>query len=342
MPIEPEQANHIPEWIQRIGQVSWRLLAAGVLVWLLAELVQKLTLIVVPVAVAVLLAAVLHPVALRFERDRLPDWVVPLALVVLVLVVLLGVTLAVGARISDQLPELREDFQQAVEDLENRYSIELPTLPGTEGSSDLGGSAPEVLRVGGEVLFGAFLTLALSFLFLKDGDEMWRWALDRLDGRVRDDVDATGCAAWNTLGTYVRGLTVVALFDAVGIGLGLVLLGVPLALTLTALQFFASYVPTIGAFVAGGVAVLVAFGSDGLWTAVLVLVIVVVVQQIGNDVIEPWIMGRTLPIRPAVVLIAVSVGAILWGIAGALLFVPLTAGLSAAAQELWTRRSVGS
>ena len=340
---EPDAADDSPRWIRRVGQLSWRLLGAGLLLWLLAELVQKLTLIVVPVAIALLLAAVLHPLVRRFDREGLPPWLVPLATVLTLLVVLTAGTLAIGVRISEQLPELRDDFQTSLEDLEQRYSIELPSLPGTDGSSGSpsASDATEAVRLGGEILFGLFLVLALTFLFLKDGEQMWRWFIDKVDDGVRDEVDATGRAAWGTLGTYVRGLTVVALFDAIGIGLGLLALGVPLVVTLAALQFLASYIPTIGAFVAGGIAVIVAFGTDGLGTAALVVVLVVLVQQIGNDVIEPWIMGRSLPISPAVVLIAVSTGGILWGIAGALLLVPFTAAVTAASHEIWQRRQTG-
>ncbi|MDD9204956.1 AI-2E family transporter, partial [Georgenia sp. 10Sc9-8] len=118
-----------------------------------------------------------------------------------------------------------------------------------------------------------------------------------------------------------------------GIGVGLLLLGVPLALTLALLQFVASYIPTIGAFVTGAVAVAVAFASDGLTTALLVLVLVIVVQQVGNVVIEPYVMGRSLPMNAFMVLAAVTAGGLLWGIAGALLFVPLTAAVAAAGHE---------
>ncbi|WP_324277472.1 AI-2E family transporter [Blastococcus brunescens] len=187
-------------------------------------------------------------------------------------------------------------------------------------------------------MVGGFLTLAFAFLFLASGSAMWQWLLGKFGGPLREDVDVAGRAAWRTAGGYVRGLTIVALFDAVGIGLGLVLLGVPLALTLAALQFLASYIPTLGAFVAGAVAVVVAYGSGGLTTAALVVALVVVVQQIGNSVVEPWVMRKRLPINAVTVLAAVTTGGLLWGIAGALLFVPLAAAFSAGAHELWVRR----
>lgn len=351
----------IPDWIAKGGAVAWRLVAMAAAVYVVTYGLRTLTVIVVPIAVALLLAGVLEPLVRRLQRDRFPDWLVPFALVIGVLVLLVAGVLGLGARLADQLPSLRDEFSSSLQDLEDRFSIRLPDLPGSEsagssesssgstgGSSSSSGSssvasgrlsdAAEIIQLGAEILFGAFLTLALGFLFLKDGRHMWEWFLGKLHPQNRDEVDAAGRAAWDTLGSYVRGLTVVALFDAAGIGIGLLVLGVPLVVTLAALQFVASYVPTIGAFVAGAVAAVVAFGTGGFATAALTVVLVVVVQQVGNDVIEPWIMGRSLAIHPAVVLVAVSAGAIVWGIPGALLFVPLVAAGSAAGHVLWERR----
>lgn len=339
-------APDVPLWLRRVGGIAWRLVAVGVAVWLVAELVQKLTVVALPIAIALLLTGVLEPVVDRLRRLPGPDWVAPLVTVLTVLVVVLGTLLGLGVRLADQLPELRSEFSSSVQDLEERYSVELPALPGSTdagsasgrtASDSLASDATRVIDVGAQILFGFFLSLALTFLFLKDGRMMWRWVLAKLDGPVRDDVDAAGRAAWDTVGSYVRSLTVVALFDAAGVAVGLAVLGVPLVLTLAALQFIGSYVPTIGAFVAGGVAVVVAFGSGGFTTAAITLAIVVVVQQLGNDVIEPWVMGRSVDLHPALVLIAVGTGAVLWGIAGALLFVPLLAALSAAGHVLWER-----
>ena len=324
-----------------------RLLVLAVLLWLVAGFAVKVTLPLVTVLIALLLAGVLAPVAEWAQGRGIPRWVGAGAAVLLLIVVLIGVVAGLGARIAEQLPRLRDQFQQVSSDLSQRFGIELPGFgSGTGGtgasgsSSGVGTGAGDLLgpaRTAAEVLIAAFLVVALTYLFLHGGPGMWRWLLDKFGGRVREDVDAAGRAAWNTVGGYVRGLTIVALFDAVGIGIGLLLLGVPLALTLAALQFLASYIPTIGAFVAGLVAVAVAYASGGLVTAALVLGLVVVVQQIGNDVVEPYVMKNRLPLNAATVLIAVTAGGVLWGIAGALLFVPLAAAISAAGHELWVR-----
>lgn len=343
-----DAAAHAPAWLVRSAAVSGRLLVLAVLAWLVAGFAVKLTLLLVAVLVALLLAGVAAPVV-RWGADKgVPRPVTAAAAVALLLLVLGGAAVALAARIADQLPQLRGHFQQVTSELSSTVGVQLPWSGSSSGGGSGGGqpgssgtSASDLLgpvQTAAEVLVAAFLTVALAFLFLASGPAMWRWLLGKFGGRVRDDVDAAGRAAWSTVGRYVRGLTIVALFDAIGIGVGLLLIGVPLALTLAVLQFVASYIPTIGAFVAGLLAVVVAYGSGGLGTAVMVLVLVVVVQQIGNDVVEPWVMGRSLPLNAAMVLIAVTAGGLLWGIAGALLFVPLVAAASAAAHEVWVRR----
>ncbi|MGY1711518.1 AI-2E family transporter [Geodermatophilus sp. SYSU D00758] len=332
-----------PAWLVRSAAVGGRLLVLAVLVWLLAGLAVKLTALVVAVLVGLLLAGVATPAVQWADRHGVPRTVSAVTAVGLLVLALAGAALGLGARIAGQLPQLRDQLTTISSDLSRRFGIELPSPAGSGGGQGSGGATAVgdllgPLQAAGEVLIAAFLALALAFLFLVSGRGMWQWLLGKFGGRVREDVDGAGRAAWQTTGAYVRGLTVVALFDAVGIGVGLLLIGVPLALTLAALQFLASYIPTIGAFVAGAVAVVVAYGSGGLVDAALVAVLVLVVQQVGNDVIEPWVMRRRLPLNAAAVLVAVTAGGLLWGLAGALLFVPLAAAASAAAHELWVRR----
>lgn len=318
-----------------------RLLVLAVLLWLLAGFAVKVTLPLVTVLVALLVAGILAPLVEWAHGRGAPRWLAAGGAMLLLVTVLGGGLLALGARIAGQLPRLREQFQQVSSDLSQRFGVELPSSGGDGGGGSGGGtSAGDLLgpvRTAAEVVIAAFLVVALAYLFLHGGPGIWRWLLEKFDGRVREDVDAAGRAAWTTVGGYVRGLTIVAVFDAVGIGVGLLVIGVPLALTLAALQFLASYIPTIGAFVAGLVAVVVAYASGGLGTAALVLALVVVVQQIGNSFVEPYVMRNRLPLNAATVLIAVTAGGVLWGIAGALLFVPLAAAISAAAHELWVR-----
>ncbi len=346
---ESTREGSAPAWLVRSAAIGGRLLVLAVLVWLLAGLAAKVTLLLVAVLVGLLLAGVAAPGVQWADRRGVPRWVSAGALVLLLLVVLGGAALGLAARIADQLPRLRESFRSMSSDLSSGLGVELPWVSssgdggsggGGSGGSSGGTSASDLLgpaQTAAELAIAGFLTIALAFLFLTSGPGMWQWFLGRFGGRVREDIDAAGRAGWATAGAYVRGLTVVALFDAVAIGGGLLLLGIPLALTLAVLQFLASYIPTIGAFVAGAVAVVVAYASGGLGSAVLVAILVVVVQQIGNDVVEPWVMKNRLPLNAVTVLVAVTAGGLLWGIAGALLFVPLTAAATAMVRETWIR-----
>ncbi|MGY1837124.1 AI-2E family transporter [Blastococcus sp. SYSU DS0510] len=341
-PTEPTRPA-VPAWLATSSAVGGRLLVLAVLLWLLAGFAVKVTLPLVAVLVALLVAGILAPLVEWGHGRGAPRWLAAGSAVLLLVAVLGGALLAIGARVAGQLPQLRGQFQQASSDLSQRFGIDLPSFgsAGSGGGGSGGGTtAGDLLapaRTVAEVVIGAFLVVALAYLFLHGGPGIWRWLLGKFGGRLREDVDAGGRAAWTTVGGYVRGLTIVALFDAVGIGVGLLVIGVPLALTLAALQFLASYIPTIGAFVAGLVAVVVAYASGGLATAALVLGLVVVVQQLGNSFVEPYVMRNRLPLNAATVLLAVTVGGVLWGIAGALLFVPLAAAISAAAHELWVR-----
>lgn len=341
-----------PAWLLRWALAAACLLVLAGAVWLLAELVSMVTLLAVSVVVALLLAGVLAPAVGWAGRHRVPRGVASGLAVGLVLVVTAGVLTLVGARLADQLPQFRDQLDEATTEMSSALGVEIPNPlqggGGDQGGNEQGGggsggsalvdAAAETLSVATDVLLGLFLVLVFLFLLLRSGDRMWEWVLEKLGGRVREDVDAAAHAAWHTVGAYVRGLTLVAAFDAVGIGLGLVLLGVPLALTLALLQFVASYIPTIGSIAAGAVAVVIGYVGGGVGTAVAVAVLALVVQQIGNNVIEPFVMQRNLPVNAFAVLAAVTAGGLLWGIAGALLFVPLTAAVSAAGHELWTRR----
>jgi predicted PurR-regulated permease PerM len=165
----------------------------------------------------------------------------------------------------------------------------------------------------------------LLFFMLMDAASGWRWALRGLPAPDRDRVDRAGRAGWRTLTGYVRGIVVVAAVDAVGTGVALALLRVPLAVPLAAMTFFFCFVPFLGATLAGALCVLVALGARGPGVAVLVLAAVIIVQLAEGRYLEPLIMGRASRPHRVVVLLAVTVGALLAGVGGALLSVPLVA-----------------
>lgn len=189
-----------------------------------------------------------------------------------------------------------------------------------------------------EAVAGALLTFVVLFFFLKDGDRIAGYCLARVGPRHREDARAAGERAWGTLAGFIGGQVVIAAADAVGIGLGLVLIGVPLAGPLAILTFFGGFFPIVGATAAGLVAVLVGLVSGGLTDALLVLAVVFGVQQLESNVLEPVVMGRAVPLHPVVILVAIGAGTVLAGVVGAFLAVPLAAVAAAVGNELRVRR----
>jgi predicted PurR-regulated permease PerM len=169
------------------------------------------------------------------------------------------------------------------------------------------------------------VALLLAFLFVKDGPRFTPWLRGVIGERAGGHVTIVLDRIWTTLGDFIRTQAIVSLVDAVLIGLGLVVLGVPLAVPLAALTFLGGFVPIVGAFIAGALAVLVALVSNGPTTALIMLVIVVVVQQVEGNVLQPVLQSRSLRLHAAVVLLAVTAGSTLYGIAGAFLAVPVVA-----------------
>jgi predicted PurR-regulated permease PerM len=173
------------------------------------------------------------------------------------------------------------------------------------------------------------LALVLLFFLLKDGERIWGWVIDLVPSGHRDDARAIGDRAWATLGGYLRGVTLVALFDAVFIALTLIVVGVPFVLPLALLTFIGAYVPIVGAFVAGLAAVLVALVALGTQAALVVAAAVVVVQQVESNFFQPVVMGRTVRVHPVAILLAVTAGGVVGGIIGAIIATPIV-GVAAA------------
>ncbi len=192
-----------------------------------------------------------------------------------------------------------------------------------------------------ELLAGLLLAIVILFFLVKDGERMWRWAVGLFPPTVRADVDAIGARAWETAGGYIRGVTIVALVDAVFIGLALWLIGVPLVVPLAALTFIGGFFPIVGAFVAGFVAAMVALVSEGWLAAVLVVGASVLVQQLEGNLLQPFIVGSAVRLHPLAILLAITAGGVLWGVAGAFLAVPLVAVTARAAAVLAEREPRG-
>ena len=334
----------MPPGLAVAAGVAWRLLliaGGGVLLGLVA---WRLRLIVVPFLLAVALASVLWGQTAQLAR------VLPRSLAALVVTLcsstLLGAAVYLVARaVSDQYDELLDQTVAGIDEVQealSRFGIDRERLDELQeqavtaledNQERITAGVLSGASVLAELVAGLLLTVVLLFFCLRDGRSMWEWAV-RLVPRVGANVDVGGRAALGTLSAYLRGVTVLGAFDAVFIGLALLLLGVPLAIPLAALVFLGGFIPLVGATLTGAVAVLVALVTEGPVTAGLVLLAVVVVQQVESQVLAPVVLGRTLELHPVAVTVSLTAGGILGGILGAAAAVPLVAALWAVVRAL--------
>ena len=327
--------------IVRWGVVAWAVLGlvAGAVLVLLV--LGRLGLVVVPLLIALFPAALLAPLSERL-RQRVPDAVAALIAVVLFLVGISAVLGLLGWVIAGELDQVFTSLKQAYRDLRSwaadTFNADLPAVDraldrARETLSGGGGVRQQVtavattgLEIASSILFG----IVALFFYLKDGDRIAAFLRDLFPHRARPHVDQIGRRVWFTLGAYFRGQLIVAAVDAVFIGLGLLILGVPVALPLTVLVFFGGLFPIVGAFTAGALAVLIALADGGISLALAVLALNIVVQQVEGNVLEPLVVGRATRLHPLAVIVALTAGAVTFGILGAFLAVPVAASAARA------------
>ena len=303
--------------------------------WVIAGLLQRLALISFALAAALLLSALLRPAARRLERVGAPAGLAALICVLGLMSVLAGIGSLLWVRTSSRLDDLGPAVTDGidrvrswlvrgplgldpgrVDDLRDRLVAQVTgAVPGPVAGAQTAVS----------VLGGLLLVLFLVFFLVKDGEGMWRWLVERTPERQRARLDGAGQRAWTVVSRYVLGVVTVAALDAVIIGAGLLIVGVPLWLSLTLLTFLGAFVPYLGAVLSGAVAVLVTLVTGGARDAVIILVVVLLVQQVEGNVLQPLVMRRAVHLHPVVTLLAVLSGTLLVGIPGAVLAVPMTA-----------------
>ncbi|MFC6018479.1 AI-2E family transporter [Plantactinospora solaniradicis] len=320
--------------------LRWVVLASACLLivtagaYVLAQIAIRLAPLSIALAATLFLAALLDPVSSRLRRHRVPPALAALAALLLLLGLLGGAVVLIWRLTADQFSDLAQQLDQGLDRTRDFLTSALPVsreqLDQWAGrvQSGLQKSAPDPISGAAtvaEAAGGLLLVLVLLFFLLKDGRPMWRWVLGWTSEGIRRRTERAGRAGWRTLGAYTRGTMMIAAIDAIGIGIALVVLRVPLALPLTVITFLGGFVPIIGATVAGSIAVLVALAAKGPTTALLVLAAVITVQQLEGNLLEPLIMKRQVRLHPVVVLIAVTAGTLLGGIVGAFVSVPITA-----------------
>lgn len=303
--------------------------------YVVVKLISRVASLALAVAAAVLLAALLAPLVDSLVRLRLPRSLACLVAVI-ALVAAIGLVVALlGMGIAREVDSFRTDLAGGLDRLRDWLITGPMSL--SEDQLDqvtrhlrdqLRGLVPVLTRGAAnavEAIGLALLAIVLLFFLLRDGRRIMGWLIGGLPGRHHGCARRAAAAGWGALQGYVRGSAIIAAVDATGIGIGLVVLGVPLALPLALITFIASFVPLIGATIAGALAVLVALATRGPLVAVLVLAVVLLVQNLEGNLLEPVIMGRAIRLHPAVILVVVAGGALVAGVGGALLATPLTA-----------------
>ncbi|CUR56926.1 conserved membrane hypothetical protein [metagenome] len=347
----------VPWGLDLAAAWSWRLIVivvAGLgVLWTL----RFFAVITLPLAVALLIAALAAPMVAALRRIGLPRGP-STGIVMLLGIAMVSLLLTyVGQQVAQGATDLADSVVQGLEQVRDwlrtgplnvsdsqldGYIEEMQgAITESTGTNGLVTRLTEVGTAVGHVVAGFFIVLFSTYFFLSDGARIWSWLVRIAPRAARERVDASGRVAWVSLTQFVRATVLVALADAIGIMIVAAVLGVPFVIAIGVLVFLGAFVPMIGATVAGTVAILVALVDQGPWTALLMLGGVILVQQIEGHILQPFLMGRFVSLHPLGVIVAIGCGVLVAGIAGALIAVPLAAAGNAVAQHLASYTAIG-
>ncbi|MDO5502045.1 MAG: AI-2E family transporter [Actinomycetia bacterium] len=316
--------------------------------WVLLQILEPVSPVVTGTAFALLLTGLLLPLKRVLQRVIPNGHAAAGATMLVFLGGLIGLIVVTGAQIVRGFAELRDSVFEALEEVEV-WLREGPLGMGDAGFSQyldqarewVTGNSSQVL--GGAVAagsavgtFGVALVLALvtTFFFLADGRRIFRWFVELLPQQVHERVDIAFSNGFHSVRAYVKTQAIVAAVDAVGIGIGALILGLPLVIPITIIVFLTAFIPVVGAFASGALVVLIAWFSEGVTAALIMVGIVILVQQLESNLLQPVLMSRAVALHPWGVIVGVAVGSYLYGIVGALFAVPVMALIKVVVQSL--------
>jgi len=331
--------HHVPLPLRISAAWAWRLVVVGIVGIALFTAFLNLASLFVPLIVALLIAAPLERFVTRLERAHIPRGLGSALTILFGVVIVLALITLAGTSIVSGFDDLREaainGFNTFIDWLSDgplhvssaQIDEAVTHLSGMLQDNALGvaSSAVGVTSAIGGLLAGTIIALLALFFFMRDGRSMWMWAVSIMPVDDKDRVDRAGLNAWHTLARYTKTSAFVAFVDAVGIGVSAWIIGVPLALPIGILVFLFSFIPLFGATISGAVAVLVALFDGGWKTALIMLLMVLIVQQLEGNVLYPWLFGKAASIHPIVILLTVSAGTLILGLVGAVVAVPILA-----------------
>ncbi|MEV0669542.1 AI-2E family transporter [Mycobacterium sp. NPDC050441] len=348
MSLDPVADEAVTPFVRKVAAWSWRLLVILGAVLALLWLIKHLEVIVVPVALATMVAALLLPAVDFMDRRGAPRGAAVALVLLASFAVVGGILSFVISQFIEGAPQLVEQVTRSIDGLRN-WLINGPLQLSKEQIDQAGNTAIEALQRNQEklttgalstagtlteLLTGALLVLFTLIFLLQGGRSIFAFVTKVFPTHVRDRVQDAGRAGFHSLGGYMRATFLVALVDAVGIGTGLAIMGIPLALPLASLVFMGAFIPLVGAVVAGFLAVVVALLAKGFVYALITLGLIIAVQQLEGHVLQPLVMGRAVSIHPLAVVLAIAGGGVLAGIVGALLAVPTVAFINSATRVL--------
>jgi predicted PurR-regulated permease PerM len=333
-------------WVPRVGVWSWSFVGFVVATVIVVLALAATSEIVLPLTFAAVLAVIFRPLVAMLRRHRIKATAAAGLVVLGLLALMVLVVTATVQGVTEQADQIGESVDaavdHAVEELDVDRSAVEEARAATEGMvpaisdgflTDLVSGLHTLIGLASGLILGALI----MYYLLKDGARLRRSVVGQFDPAVRGDVDAFVGDACRILRDYGRGRSVLSAIVAVVIGLTSLILGLPLVLTIMLVNFIGGYIPYIGAFLGGGLAVIVALGDGGLGVAAVMLVVVLAANLALENFVEPKVMGRTLDIHPLVVLVVTALGGLVGGIVGLILAVPLFVIASSAVVRLRTR-----
>ncbi|MFC4335240.1 AI-2E family transporter [Salininema proteolyticum] len=359
-PSSPTKADDdsVPAGLKIGAAWSWRMIVIGAAAFAVLWFFTKITLVVIPFVIAFLLAAMFQPMAAWLIKHGWNRSLASILVLISGLAAVVGVLTFVVDQFIKGVPEFSDKTIEGIKSINEwlrsgpfgldaeQVSVYLNDVEANlndwvnqnqdtlaQGALDIGGSVLGSLVY---TLTSFFLILFCTYFFLRDGRPIWEFVTGILPRNAVEPARYAGGAAWSSLSQYMRTMVIVALVDAVGIGIGLWILDVPLWLPLATLVFLGGFIPIVGATVSGAVAVLVALvaAPNGLWTALWVLLIVLAVQQIESNLLHPLLMSRAVKLHPLAIVLGVTAGAAIASIVGALIAVPILAVVNAFTRAL--------
>jgi putative heme transporter len=337
-PVRQSRGRLIGDGLAWTATWSTRLVLTALGATLIGLIIGQLWDIVLPVLLGLIIATVLEPPATWLRMHRVP----PLLAAVIVLLVALGlvggVIAVIAPQVVAQVPQLVTGASAGLGAVQGWLSQTFglgQTQIGAVVQGAVSQLQSQATNIAGTVLTGLttiasgvidlVLALVLAFLFVKDGYRFLPWMRRQVGSTAGGHLAEVGARAWDRLGGFIRSQAIVGFIDALCIGVGLVVLGVPLALPLAVLTFFGAFVPIVGALTAGILSALIALVSNGFYNALIVVVLILAVQQIEGNLLQPLVQGRGLGLHAAVIILAVTGGSSVAGIVGAFLAVPVVA-----------------